>query len=133
MTSVLGLVNAPVKSSLRLCVNMNKSSRLAFVATGGSFVSSENRTVIVSPAEKIASKPSGSSAVSNVIDGPAFRPKLPINAEEVSIDASDVPASFFRLPPAWTVIVSAPTVAVPPEESGTVINNTDGVVTVNYD
>ena len=44
----------------------------AFVATAGSFVGSENLTVMVSPTENPAVTVPGSAAIRDVIDGPAF-------------------------------------------------------------
>ena len=98
------------------------------VATAGLLVASENLTVMVSPFENTASALSGSSALREVIAGPALSPKLPVNAGDVAVDGKDVADSFFRLPASSTVSVNTPICGFAVPISITVISNTDGLV-----
>ncbi len=60
---------------------MNRSSICALLVTGGVLVASENLTVMVSPFPNTASSiGSESAAFIDVISGPGFMPKFPVNA-----------------------------------------------------
>ena len=70
----------------------------------GSFVSSENLTVMASPAENPGTTGTfRSAAVIDMMNGPAFVPKLPVNVGDIAVDTNDVPAAFLRLADSSTV------------------------------
>ena len=89
---------------------MNTESRLAFVATSGLLVFSLNVTVKTSPFPNMASSPSGSATVSEVIDGPALVPKFPESNGDNALDGSDVFAASLRFPADFAVIYNPPTI-----------------------
>jgi len=65
---------------------MKRLSRFALVKTAGSFVASENLTVIVSPFPNTASSTGAeSAAVIEVIDGPALTPS-PLDSQRKQMD-----------------------------------------------
>ena len=72
----------------------------------GLFVASENLTVMVSlfvnPLTSPVVWPSGSAAVIDMMDGPAFAPKLPTRAGDIDMDGLEVPSTFLRLPASVT-------------------------------
>ena len=110
---------------------MNSASSCVLVATAGVLVASENLTVMVSPFENTASRTgSGSAALIDVMNGPAFIPKLPARVGDSAVEAFDVSSSFLSSTTIFlTVNVNPPTPVVgdPPVESRMVITRTEGL------
>ena len=62
---------------------------------------------MVSSSPNTASAPSGSSATSEMIEGPALFPNVPSNGGDTAADTRDVVAAW-RLPLAFSVNVNSP-------------------------
>ena len=68
----------------------------------------ENSTVMVSPSEYTASPSSGSSAVTDKMEGPSKVPKSPTSAGDVAVEGSEVSSIFLRLLLSLTANVNTP-------------------------
>jgi len=85
---------------------------LAFVAAVGLFVGSSNVTVTVSPSVNPDASPpvvpSGSSASSVSMFGPALVPKLPVSNDDESVEDNEELVASCRLPLSFTVNRNSP-------------------------
>ena len=96
ITRVAGSTKTPVRSApTNGGVNVNSTLRSSVESPGtlgvgsGSLVSSENVTVMVSPLPNTPSAPSGSLATNDVMDGPTFKPNVPVNRGDSDVDGSE--------------------------------------------
>jgi len=97
MINVSGSIKSPVNADPRLSENIKRSISSVLSATGGSFVGSENFTVMVSPSENPETTGTFESAATiDRIVGPSFVMKVPDSGGDSAKEASDVSAKSLR-------------------------------------